>query len=345
MDKPLPSKAIETGDALLSHEDMRDREESILADIKKQTGFTSQKVIWRSDYLGTGRVGAINYLGDYENKKVVLKVQGVKPEVSEWYMIEEFRKQNKSKLVRPPFIHRHLPWNEKEGYEAFLMEEVTGDKIIESGKILTEKEINNFMKVYKEYKENCVSQPWLPKPATDPNDDMASRLKKMISEVKPNSPLRQPGDWDLAVSGYEILKKIWTDKPLQFLHGHFSAEDLMRQGDEIVVFSNLFWKWKSPFYDLVFGYHWVMYTLGRIKDITPEQIEEQRRIWLAALTKTAEEINPQKGKIFLSAALLERAIAGLLIDGHAYLDENDPITKHLIEKTRQQLISLTQELK
>ena len=341
----IPSKAIETGDALLAHEDVREREQEILADIKSKTGFDVDEVIWRSDYLGTGRIGAINYRGSYEGKSAVLKVQGVKPALSEFFMIGEFRKQNKSKTIRPPHIYRHLPWDQDRQYEAFLMESVIGGKVVESGKLLTGAEIAPFFEIYKEYKRNCITKPWLPRPTQDTMDELVKRVKELMKEVKPNSPLRQPGDFDLAMEAVAVLKEVWKDEGLEFVHGHFSVEDLMRQDNEVVLFSNLFWKWKNPFYDLVFGYHWEMYSLGRVAEITLDLVDSQRMMWLTIIRQTADEIRPDRGRVLADAALLERSIAGLLLDGHAYLDEKTQIAKYLIEETRKQLVSLTEALR
>ncbi len=345
MDMKPPSKAIQTGVAMLAHEDMREREESILLDISELTKFLPEEVIWRSDYLGTGRVGAVHYRGRLDGKEVVLKIQGVRPDVSEAFMIEEFQKQNKSKLIRPPYVYQYLPWNEGKQYEAFLMESVRGKKVIESKKLLTAGEIESFIEIYKEYKRNCVSKPWLPKPADDDlAEELIQRVKKMMEEIKPNSPNRQAGDLDLAIAAANVLKKIWQNEELEFVHGHFSAEDLMWQGQEMILFSNLFWKWKYPFYDLVFAYHWLMYGLASVEGVTPEQIEDQRSLWLSEIRKTAQELNPEKGLVLVNGVLLERAIAGLLVDGHAYLDETKPITAHLITETRNQLVSLMKSL-
>ena len=120
---------------------------------------------------------------------------------------------------------------------------------------------------------------------------------------------------------------------LEFVHGHFSVEDLIYQGDEVVLFSNLFWKWKYPFYDTVFGYHWFMYELGNVRGITPDQIEQQRELWLSQLPDLP----------LVKAALLERAIAGLIIDNFL-ADKNKPIVKYLVDSTRGQIRKLMLEL-
>lgn len=343
MDKrKLPSKAIETGVAMLAHEDMRGREQEILLDINSITGFKKEKEIWRSDYVGTGRVGAVHYQGMMGGRHVVLKIQGVKPVISEAYMIEQFQKQNRSKLIRPPLIFDYLPWSEEKQYEAFVMELVTGRRVVESGKILTKENIAEFFQIYREYKINCVTKPWLTLPNKEGLiDELLDRLIKMSEEVKPTSRLRDEGDKELVREAGEVLKKVYLNTELEFCHGHFSVEDLMYQGDQVVLFSNLFWKWKYPLYDLVFGYHWEMLTLARVEGITSETVEEQRKKWKDEMLKVAKEIDSENHEKLFTTALLERAVAGLMIDTHAYLDETKPITRYLVEQQRQEVKDLS----
>ena len=120
--------AINTHTDFDSVEDLLYREENILLEIKNETGFEVQKTLWKSDYYGSGKIGAINYQGKYQDKSAVLKIQGAKPQISEIKMIEAFRAQNKSRIIRPPRIYWSQLWDKNKNYEAFIMEEATGKK-------------------------------------------------------------------------------------------------------------------------------------------------------------------------------------------------------------------------
>jgi hypothetical protein len=140
------------------------------------------------------------------------------------------------------------------------------------------------------------------------------------------------------------LTKAWQQEKPEFMHGHFSAEDLIKYKNQVVLFSNLFWKWKNPFADAVFAYHWFIYSLAKVKDITPEKINAQQKLWLKTIFSVPEIANKKRNKVLVKAALLERAIAGLLVDAFAYIDKENPAAEWLVAFTRKNVKQLTEEL-
>ncbi len=312
------------------------------AEVSQQTGFQPAEMIGQSDYHGSGRLRTVYYRGSYQGESAVLKIsRRNKSELSEAEMIRKFKQQNQSELIRPPKTMTAISWD-KEGYEALIMELVVGDKVLDSGQLQTSETVEKFFQVYREYKNHCIQQPWL-ELQNEKSDWQHSfeNLVELSQKVKPTCKLRQAGDRQLAENGYELLKDIWADVDWQFMHGHLSVEDLVQREQDIILLRNQFWQWKQPFYDAVFGYHWFMYTLGRVEGITAEQVAEQRNLWLEQIYALAE--NEQEHKL-IKAALLERAIAGLLVDGLAYLDEEKEITAYLIEATRRQVEKIISEL-
>lgn len=318
-----------------SVEDLLPREKNILSDIKKETGFEVQKTLWKSDYYGSGKIGAINYQGIYQGKSAVLKIQGAQPQISEIEMIEAFRAQNKSQVIRPPIIYWSQFWDKNKNYEAFIMEEATGKKIIAESTLPTEDQVKNFFDLYLEYKNNCLNKPWLPKPVKIVSvSPEIEKIWEMSKKIKPKSSFRLESDLELAQQAASILEKLAIGAELQFQHGHLSVNDLIAQGDSVIIFSNLFWKWKNPFFDAVFAYHWFIYSLAKIKDISSAEIENQRKIWQKNIFSLAKN---KTDATLIRAALLERAIAGLLLDSFAYIDEDNPLSEYLVESTRDQV--------
>ena len=339
------NQAINTTTALFEGKDMSKREKENLNDIVKLTSFIPDEVIFRSSYFGTSQIGAVHYSGEYKNTPAVLKIQGVKSEISETFMIKHFSAQNQSKLVRPPKILAALKWDDAKGYEALIMEKVTGKKVIQSGNLQTKTSIQEFFRIYKEYRKKCINKPWLSKPKKEKyGKNHLANMKKMVKKVKPGNPFRKPTDLQLIEKAVKALNRAWQKTDIEFLHGHFSTEDLIRQGDEVVLFSNLFWKYKYPFYDAVFAYHWFIYTLAEIKGITPGQVEDQRKLWLKEIYSLPRVKKSSKNKRLLKAAFLERAIGGLLVDSIAYIDESKPIAGYMVSSTRKQLKKLLSEL-
>ena len=341
------NQAINLSDALDKNSDMSSRENQILIEIIKKIGFVPKENIWRSKYWGKN-LGASHWLGKYNKKSAVLKIQGVKPDISEIYMISEFSKQNKSKLIRPPDIHKSISWNDSTGYEAIITDHASGHNIIIDGKLITKENIATFLNYYREYRINCIPEkPWLPAPLVE--DDWNISLDKLVTNsvsAFPNHPFRDSEDINLAKDAYKILEKIYKNVKLEFMHGHFSCKDLIyenQNSNKVVIFSNLFWKWRYPYFDAVFAYHWFMYELARVKNITPYQVEKQRKLWLGEIFKiTGANISIKKRRL-LNAALLERSVAGFIIDSFL-CDSKKPISKYLYESTKSETKRLMKEL-
>ena len=116
----------------------------------------------------------------------------------------------------------------------------------------------------------------------------------------------------------------------------------MHQDKQIVLFSNLFWKWKYPFYNSVFAYHWFMFELQHVVNITQDQVEQQRHYWQEAIYSLPEIQGPADARL-QKAAFLDRAVAGLLVDGFL-MDPQTPISEYIFDANRKQVIDLTDQL-
>ena len=161
------------------------------------------------------------------------------------------------------------------------------------------------------------------------------KWRKSSWEIYPNHPLRKKGDVKLIDRVIKILTDKYQGVEWEFQHGHLSDSDFYEVPDgQIVVLSNLYWSWRAPFYDAVFAYHWHIYHLADIKDISLEKIEEQRKLWLDKIFELFGKDNR-----LLKLALLERAVAGLNLDALS-LDPKVPIAKYLVEKTRSNVVEL-----
>jgi hypothetical protein len=333
--------AISTNQALKLGFDMSTREKEILVDIVAKTSFIPKENIWKSSYWGKN-LGASIWLGIYKGKLAVLKIQGTKPNVSEAFMIKNFSAQNRSRVIGPPALLKVIPWSEDKKYEALLMKHASGEKVLRSKKIQTEKNICVFFELYQEYRKNCLpKEPWLSRPTVGKLywEKVLEKLADVSQEAFPDHPLRQLSDIDLATHAMRILAKTYKNVSLEFLHGHFSVEDLVYESNKsgrVILFSNLFWKWKYPYYDAVFGYHWFMYELSHVKGITSNQVEDQRKLWQKALVNLPSVKNNSKNKRLLDAALLERAVAGLVVDS-LLVDRGKPIAGYLVNSTRKEV--------
>lgn len=321
----------------LEGSDLREREKEVLVDACNKLGFTPTELLSRSAWWGSKEIGAFHYLGTYEGKPAVIKIQGIKPDRSEADMIKAFEKANKSKIIRPPHLYGHLLWDDQSRFEALVLEHVVSSNVV--GIPATTEQLDKFFSLYKEYKENCVQSPWVEKPKRGPEAIRVSfeKWRQISFKQYPTHPLRKDEDAALIDQAVDAVVKGYRGVEPTFQHGHFSFRDLFVVGDEVVILSNLYWSWRSPFYDGVFGYHWYMYSL---ENMTIEQVEEQRTLWLERIYGLASSGEDTR---LIKLALLERAAAGLNLDA-LVMDPKKETAKHLVEETREQIKSLMKDL-
>lgn len=322
----------------LEGSDLQDREEEVLEDASRKLGFTPKKLIDRSNWWSSKGIGAFRYEGEFKGKRAVLKIQGVKPATSEIYMIRSFSKANKSKIVRPPLLYSLLPWDDEKRYEALVLEFIPGRRIVNSP--TNKDEIEEFFKLREEYKKNCVVNPWIDKPNESLSDEIKinfAKWREASFRLYPTHPFREKDDEGLIDEGVDLLAENYKGVDSEFQHGHFSAGDLYRiSNNEIVILSNLYWSWKPPFYDAIFGYHWFIYHLSKLPNATPELIDQQRNLWLSKINSLVKTDSDKK---LLNLALLERAAAGLNLDALS-VNPKDPMAEYLVGETRESLKKL-----
>ncbi len=319
----------------LEGSDLQDREKEVSEDASKKLGFTPTKLMDKSSWWTSKEIGAFRYEGKFKGKKAVLKIQGVKPRTSEIYMIQSFSKANKSKILRPPLLYSYLSWNDERRYEALVLEFVLGKKIVNCP--TNKDEIEKFFKLRKEYKKNCVVNPWIDKPNKSLSDEIKinfAKWRKASFKLYPKHQFRKNEDKDLIDAAVEILQEKYQGVEPEFQHGHFSAGDLYKISEnEVVILSNLYWSWKPPFYDAIFGYHWFMYHLAQLENPTIKLVEGQRVLWLSKINSLPKTDLDKK---LLNLAFLERAIAGLNLDALS-VESKSPIAECLVEETRSEV--------
>lgn len=328
--------------------DLAPRWEEIFAGASNSTGFVPNlDSLRKSEWWKTGKIGAVSCHGtiakDSDEKLAVLKIQGTKPPTSEAKMIQAFEKNNTSSKIRPPKIYAHIPWNEQDQYEILIIEEVQGKPAI-TNHPGGDEELDNFFALYEEYRTNCRQQTWVRKPI---NISYRAQVREWLDVVKSkakNDPLIKSQDEKLAGQAVEIIERSISIKDLEFVHGHFFPEDLIiAENSDVVLFSNLFWSWKIPFYDAVFGYHWWMLGMGSVDGFNEELLEKERQRWFEKIYNLNEvKINLENEKL-IDLVLLERAVPALMVDRYM-LDSNKPYTKIIVEGARKELDRLVSKL-
>lgn len=310
-------KAISVTDDFFQEIDLATKENEIMSFLSKELNFLPQNIPWRSRYWGKG-TGAFLINGLYQGKKAIAKIQGAKPTISEVIMIKEFEKQNQSKIIRPPKVYHFLPWSSKRGYEVIIMEKIEGEYIVNSGQKATSHQIKEFFSLYDEYKDKCLNQPWLPPPKKiSYYQNYFSKWKKIRKTLDKDKIINKKDEKILERVAF-YLDKNFSRTNLEFSHNHLSVYDFKKiSPKEVIVFSNLFWGWRWPLYDLVFGYQWFILSLSHLPE---KEIWDQISLWQTAMKETKEAKN--KPQLY-NLALLERTLAAYNLDVLMIPDEEN----------------------
>jgi hypothetical protein len=104
---------------------------------------------------------------------------------------------------------------------------------------------------------------------------------------------------------------------------------------EVILFSNLFWRYRQPLYDAVFAQHWHILNLSSLKNLDQTCITDQHQLWLKYLHHLPQTQGKHRHQ-YLYLALLERAAASLNLDILS-LDPDHRHTPLLFDFTRQNL--------
>lgn len=321
--------------------DLSTREKEVLNDASKKTGFKPELLINKSTWWTSSEYGAFVYKGKYKDKNALLKIQGVKPTVSEIYMIQKFYENNKSNLIRPPELYSFIEWNDHKKYEALILEDVGHKRVV--SRPTNKNEVEEFYKIFREYRKNCRMKPWVESPKESlPNitEKSFNSWKEISFKLYPDHPLRKKGDPALIDRAIKVLTENYKDNKSEFMHGHFSVGDLIKHESQIILRSNLYWSWRNPFRDGVFAYHWFVLDLHNESNITKNQIDEQKQIWLNEINKIPKNENETK---LIKLALLERSTASLNLDSLS-IDTENQISKYLVELIRNDVVQLIDEL-
>lgn len=285
--------------------------EQLINQVALDCGFIPTSAdVHKSHWWNSRQFGAVVIEGKYQNHDAILKLQLHQLDTSEATMITALETHSRSQLVRPPHLYLHKPWNSSIGYEVMVLEQVSRTPILKPP--ADSRQVENFFEIYRDYRENCLGQPWVSQPSEPYSQVLAHRFETWIGareRLYPDHSLLTSDDKQLIQSAVHHLVDGFSQARPEFVHGHFSCRDLRKADGQVVLLSNLYWSWRHVGYDAVFGFFWYMIELAGSGEVTVEAMEKQRRLWLDQI-----ESLPQfqgEGRKHLELALLERAVAGL----------------------------------
>lgn len=286
----------------------------IISNVLNKTKFEPQKEIFRGRIYDKDKVGSIILKGLWQNKPAVLKIQILKLEFDEYYLLKKFRKQNKSKIIRSLKVYKHQKWNSDDGYGYLIMEFADGKPIYEYP-MAKPSEIKEYCQFYEELKTKSITNPFFP-----PSEIEKSSLIFTIQRVShwTNIAYSKNTLTDFKKKKleefYNIAIKHLPSIKMQFQHGHLSYSDIIKTNDKkYALMSNLFWSYRPEYYDSAF-HLWAC--IKGIKDLKaiPAQVIGYINQWVNEYNKIPFISRDKDFERKFRFMLLERCIGAFLVD-------------------------------
>lgn len=296
--------------------DFQKRVSKVLAEVVEETGFETEKELFRGMIYDEDKLGSIIYKGKFDGKDSVLKLQGLQPDTDEIDIILDFDKQNASDKVRLPDLYKYKHWDKKNRYGYQITEFIVAPHIFEMP-FANEKEISLFCSFYQEYRENCLNKTFAKQEDVSTSNfvlrrvDMWSKIAKRKGIVEKR--ISNPNLQKLIDTYKEVMDKELRNIKMIFCHGHLTASDIFYDGKQFILLSNLYWSFRPEFYDLVFGLHW------DIENINDPSFSYQELLtyinkWLKHFYRIPVVKKDPDAKRKIHLMLLERTMGGILLD-------------------------------
>lgn len=294
-------------------EDFSIHSERVLREIKTQTGFIVDQEIFRGVIFDKNKVGSIIYRGHWKNRPAVLKLQGLKPDIDEAWMVEQFIAQNKSARIRPPQVYMHEPWSAEKGY-GFTVSEFVAAPTIFNMPFANDHEIRSFCDFYQEFRTRAITAPWLPIPAEDCAQFVTARLDHWL-KVNQTKKRLSPVDFEPYIERFQktVLPRL-VGKPLVFSHGHVTANDIfVPAAGQYIIMSNLFWSWRPQWYDLTFNV-WACLQHIRTPNFSFTDLLEYVEKWRRSYYHIPVTNSDPKFREHFIIMMLERLVGAIVVD-------------------------------
>lgn len=302
-----------------------------LAAIRLKTHFRPVAEIFRGQIYEKNKIGSLLYRGVWKERKAVLKIQGLKPEVDELTIIRKFNRQNTSTTIRLPELYDGQIWNAGDGYGYLLLEYIDAAKIYQPP-FATSAQRKEFCSFYQEYKTRCVHKPLFTRAPNERSSLVftTQRLAHWIKIAQTQGHLAQE-DVQRAERFLILAAKHLPSIRMEFMHGHLTCDDIFQLTDDTyVVMSNLFWSYRPEYYDTTF-HLWAGIKSVRNTRVSVGFVLRYLNGWLRTYRRLPVIARDHDFQRKFSLMMAERCLGALLLDirNQHYTTDRTGHTAHL----------------
>src|SRR3989338_708317 len=225
----------------------------IIQEVSQKTGFIVEEDLFSIKIYDKNNIWSQSCRGTWKNAPAVLKIQGLKLEMEEYEIHIGFEKQSRSRMIRLPKMYVYEPWRFEKKYGYMIMEYIEAPRIFRMP-LATDQEMDDFVKVYADYRTNSAYKAWFEPETRDTLHFTCERVDnwRKICESKARLPLADYPPY--LIRFYPMILRHAINIPMVFSHGHLTANDIFKLKDGGYVFmSNLLWSYRPQWYDLAFN--------------------------------------------------------------------------------------------
>ena len=295
-------------------------------EVAGENGFAIEEKIYQGDYYVAGKIRNVIFSGVYQNKSAVLKIYDDPRLTDEPISLENFNKQNKSKILKAPELYASQTISLHKGW--LIMEKLPEGEFFQPP--LDKNEKKEFLDVYLEYRRNFPIKPsrkfalvenlpankfhlfrinrWL---------DLANKKEAEEVILKNNQPILIPEQFiPRFEKGCRIIDQEFSERKKIWRHGHFKPKEIFKVKDKnlyyLIDFAHS--KMLPEGYELAFMI-WADCLLGENYHKKYSEWKKGIGEWLAEF----ERINNDFLKIdnfpsLIKASLVERILGTILAD-------------------------------
>lgn len=311
--------------------DFADRLDRVFDSILDETGFVTERELFRGKIYQDDKLGSVIFKGRYKNKKAVLKIQGIEPEMSELDIIESFNKQNKSNKIRLPKVYESKEWDKKEKFSYLVLEYIEGKRIFEPP-MATSKQIDEFVDFYKELKSRAISRSFIKRSDSDKNViQFFSERVSIWSQIALSQKKLKAQNTRIAQEFINVSLRKMSNIKMEFTHGHLSYDDVIKnKKGKYVLMSNLFWSYRPEYYDAVFNI-WASIKSMRDKRVKSAKMIDYIEKWRKSYKRLPMIEKDVKFDGLFNSMMMERCVGALLVDieNQRYEKDDKEYKKHL----------------
>jgi len=289
--------------------------------IAKENNFALDRFLYEADYYTKDKPRNVIYDGVFEGQKAILKVYQDPRITDEPVSLAAFNKSNTSEILKAPQVYAHKIETPHQGW-------MIVEKLPESGRFfsspLTEKDREEFLKIFLELKNNFPQKPTRQLrlaehlPPADFNIGRINRWFELAHNKEAESIHKALEPSELIpryTKALEIIREEFKHRDKEWIHGHFKPAELYKVSDTEYYLLDFAHTHLFPEgHELGFMIWADCLMNGADYSLSYQDWEQKVLDWVEILAPIAKTLKYKNYQQLIRASLIERILGTILAD-------------------------------